>query len=683
MIRCEFRKLLQRASTRLVLLVLFAANAFLVWNQPLPGTSAYRRTDVTHILSLYTALPADGELALSALNRHREALFSETDVGTLLTGDTYTESSLFSYVAKRVEPVAAYDDMLLEIDENAQTLLLSGLYEPDSFGYRNILKSQEVYRQLWDIQPQMFYSGAVELLPGGRITDFVLVLLCLLTALELVCTERTGATLALIKPTYKGALPLICAKILAGLLVAVLGTGLLYGANLLMGLVRCGGFPMDAPIQSIFGFERSPWKITVGSYIAGFIAMKCLWAAAVTAMMYAACCIGGSVLECCGVFLLFAAPSLVFPGAVVSLISAGNTAELFAGYRNLNVLGFPVSTFAVSVSVLILVSASGFGGAVGLHLRTSPIISPRRSKKTKVRCRISTNLFLHEGRKLLLTGGGIWVLVGLMAVQTVTYANFRAYLSPMERLYIHYSETLSGAANPEKDDFIAQEEARFAGLYDQLEQASLAHSKGDLGQQAYDILRSEIIRQLDDEEVFIQARDQYATMKSLGCDYVCLTGYERLLGLQGQRDAVVLSIKLTIALILGLSSIHAVESETNMILLLHSVPRHRHSSRRKRIIASSYAAAAALITFVPHVAAIAAEYGLPGLLAHSNSVPLLKTGTRTVLAGLGVYAAVILCIAVLTAHVIIFISQKSKRTAATILFSSLLLLPAVCLLILS
>jgi hypothetical protein len=91
---------------------------------------------------------------------------------------------------ERVEPIACYDAILNEIDENAETLLLTGRYEPDTFGHRNILKSREQYRGLSDVQPEVLYSGAVELLPGGRITDLILLLFCLLVGLEILVGEH-------------------------------------------------------------------------------------------------------------------------------------------------------------------------------------------------------------------------------------------------------------------------------------------------------------------------------------------------------------------------------------------------------------------------------------------------------------------------------------------------------------
>lgn len=678
MIRSEIRKLLQRLSTRVILLVLFVSNAFLVWNQQLPGTERYYSIDTGHILSLYAALPEDPGQAVKALEQRNDSLLEsiirETDAGALLTPDIYTERKLFSNVIERVEPIAHYEATLKEIDENAETLLLTGRYEPNTFGYRNILKSQAQYRELSNVQPEILYSGAIELLPDGRITDFILVLLCLLVGLELICAERISGTMALVKPTVRGGGSLITAKILAGLFLALIGTLMLYGTNLGIGLIRCGMIPRNAPIQSVFGLLRSPWEISIAMYVLGFFCMKFLWASSVTAIVYLACSIGNRVQESCGIFLLTCAPSLVMQKSVLSFLSTGDTVGLFSEYRNLNLFGWPVSSFSVSILVMILVSAVCFGFAAVIHIQSAPIVSDRKRKHIRKTRRISVNLLLLEARKLFLLNGAIWVLIVLMAVQLVAYLNFDAHISPQERLYMQYSEKLSGPADQEKDAFIAEEAARFAELYAQMDAYSQAFSSGQMKQEAYEALCSGIMRQLESEEVFLRAKDQYDRMKMLGYDYVCQTGYERLLGSEGQRDAVVLMIQLMLALILGLASIHSIETESSMAFLLNSVPGKQGSLSAKAILATVYAIAAAVITFVPHLLTISHAYGLPGLSSNSNSVPLLRMGTRTVFGGLCIYAAAIIGLAILIAHVVSLISKKSGSIASTIIMSSALLL---------
>ena len=247
-----------------------------------------------------------------------------------------------------------------------------------------------------------------------------------------------------------------------------------------------------------------------------------------------------------------------------------------------------------------------------------------------------------------------------------------------------YSEKLEGKASPEKDAFLEEEAARFVDLHAQMEEYTDALSNGQMQQETFEALTSRINRQLESEEVFLRAKNQYDRMKAQGYDYVCQTGYERLLGSEGQKDALILLIQMMIALILGLASIHAGETETNMIFLLNSVPGKEESRKVKGMLATVYAVTAAVITFAPHITAIVKNYGLPGLFACGYSVPLLRMGTQTVLAGLCIYAAIAISLAILTAHLVSWISEKSGSIVSTVVMSStLLLIPAAVYLILS
>ena len=73
---------------------------------------------------------------------------------------------------------------------------------------------------------------------------------------------------------------------------------------------------------------------------------------------------------------------------------------------------------------MLTVSAVGFLLTAVIHKNTSPIIADRWSRNTGSLRRVSVHLISYEARKLFLMNGAAWVLVGLMAVQTVAYLNF-------------------------------------------------------------------------------------------------------------------------------------------------------------------------------------------------------------------------------------------------------------------
>ncbi len=679
MIRYEVKKLLRQRVTVILLLLLFLINGVVVWRMAVPGIQPYSQTNVTHILSLYRALPEDRALALSALEEKREeltqAIWDGSDPGGYLTEDIYTERQLFQALIDRIEPVVNYSSILQEIDFNAETLLLSGRYEENTFAYRNVIASQRIYRELWNVKPEILYTGSVELLPGEGITEIMAVLMGLVIALELVYSEREKGTMALCKATYKGGFYLAFSKILSGLLIGALGTGLLYGSNLLIGFIRCGFVNLSAPIQSIFGMIRSSWKVTIGEYICLFFGYKILWMGAVMAVAYVASYVGRRLWQCCGLFLLIGGLCFLRPESVLNPYTMGSTDELFGNYWNLNILGYPLSNLTSSVIALSGILVCGFCLSILLHIKQAPFIREKNSSSKERNLRISSGLIGYEGRKLLLMNGGSYILIVLIVIQLFVYAEFPNRISPQEQLYIHYSEILAGVAHEEKDAFIAQEEERFEELYHKLEEYDQALTTSAISRDSYISLTGEVYRQLESEATFYRARDQYFYMKENGLEYVCLTPYDRLLGREGIKELLRQTIFLILSLVAGLSGIFATEYETGMIMLLRTTERERRSYRKKGVLTLLFGLMGAMIVYFPQLLSVWRFYGLPGLGAPAGSVPILRLTLGRVWSTLGIYG---LSIGGLTAGVslgILCLSRLTRNTIHTCMYASAVLLP--------
>ena len=679
MIRYELTKLFRRKVTVGLLILLLVINGALVWNRAEPGVPAYSPMEVSHIRALYGALPSDGALALSALTEKEEelsqAVWEERDPGTCLTGDVYTEIQLFRLLLERTEPVVKYAEILQEIDQTAETLLLTGRYEENSFAYKNILRSREQYGSLSHVQPEILYSGAIELLPGMGMTEVTAVLMMLLLALELVFSEREQGTMALCKPTYRGYLQLIFGKLAAGLVLGALVVLLLYGSNLGIGLLRCGWVDLSAPVQSVYGMIRSPWNISIGEYIVLFFGVKVLWTASVLALAFLASSVGKKLWQCCGIFVLLGSGCFLPHDSLLNPFRAGKATELFGNYWNLNVLGLPISNLTASVLLSLIVLLGGFVVTILFHCKLSPIISEGHGSKKKQKPPEHRGLFCYEAGKLLFMNSGVYLLILLLLVQIFVYADFSNKISPQEQLYISYSRMLSGMANEKKDAYILQEEARFAELYSKLEEYGIAFAKGELREDSYTALSGSVQRQLTSEPVFHRARDQYFSMKEKGLEYVCLTPYNRLLGVEGKKELLRQSIFLVLTLGVGLSTVFATEFETGVAVLLCTVEREKESYRKKRGIAILYGLMGAGLVYAPQLIAVWLSYGLTGLTASAGSVPPLALNIGTVWSALGFYSLILCAISVVVSSVILLISQKTRNSVHTCLYTFALFVP--------
>ncbi|MBR6825097.1 MAG: ABC transporter permease subunit [Oscillospiraceae bacterium] len=686
MVSSELRKLFRNKLTLILMALLILSNCLVTWREQLPGTSSYTNVRSEHIRALYAALPEDGEQALTALEQREEilgqAVFAEafsqvpvTDPGPLLTGDLYSERSLFSALISRVEPVVRYSALLEEIRDNGDALLLTGRYAPGSFPYENVIRSRQVYDKLWETNPRLLYSGAVELLPGNGLTEIMVVLMALLIALELIYTERSQGTLALCKPACKGSLSLILSKLFAGLLWGTLGTILLYGSNLLIGLIRCGPVDFGAPIQSVFGMIRSPLRITIGEYILLFLGVKLLWMGAVVSLACVASYVGRKLWQCMGIFLFLGIACFLRPGSMLNPFARGSSVELFGTYWNLNVLGKPVSNLAVVVGILLLICLVAYGAALILHIKQAPMISERTRKRGRRPPALFFSLFLHEAWKLLIMNGALWILLALIPVQFFIYSDFPTYIAPMERLYIQYSQILSGNPNADKEAFLTQEENRFADLYEQRDHYGSSLARGEITEEAYRALTAGIGRQLESEPIFHRARDQYRTVEAENLDYVCLSPYERLFGRLGQKNLLRQTLILILVLTMGLSGIHASERETGMYHLIHTAEREESSRRRKLLLAIIYGIVAAIFVYTPQIIVIANLYGLPGLTAPAKSVPVFSVHFGTVWTTLAVYAVISVSISAAISLLILHLSRMTKHTTYACLLALALLLP--------
>lgn len=684
----EIRKLFQKRLTIVVILLLFLGNGYFAIRREAPGTDyGY---DAAALQRAYASLPEDRDFVLPALDaqleRLTEGIWEENYVGPLLTEEAFADRLLFGEVKKRAELVLRYDEYLDSVGQNALVLLHSGLFEDtDSFGYRNIQKSRQVYDNLRGVVPEILYSGSIETLSNGKVTDAALLIVCLLLALEMIYAERKRGTMFLVKPTAKGRNPLLLAKMLSSAALLLTAMLFLYGSNLVIGFIRYGAVSLDAPIQSVYGFEGSGMRITIGTYLLLFLGMKYLWLLGICYLLFFFCLMGRSWPQILLFLCISLCPSLVtFQRtdflAYFNLVGAGNTEELFRIYRNLNLFGFPASTMTVSILFLCLLLLFAVFGSFIAHRYCTPMLSPGRTKGERKKLRISLSIFGHESYKFWISGGALFVLSLLACLQVSQAIAFDERLSAADKIYTNYCTILQGEPNSEKDAYLASEEERFLQLYRKLENYGEMAAAGEIDQNAYQILCNGVSRELETEHIFLRVVDQYNQAKQKGCHLVCTLAYDRLSGTKGRGELLFRSVLLMIALILGISGMEATERETQMDLLIHTTTGEQKSGHRKGMILSVYTLLCTFFTYLPYLIALNKVYGFSGLWSPSESVAVLKIGFGSVASSLMIYGMITVFLSLAAANWIRFLSRKSGNTITAMLISSAtLLLPAVAL----
>ncbi|MBQ6430529.1 MAG: hypothetical protein IJJ99_01440 [Oscillospiraceae bacterium] len=602
------------------------------------------------------------------------ALWSNDYDGQLITGDLYADRALVGAVAERVRETAGYSAYLENVLATQAHLLTLLVYQAEGFDRQNLIVSGAIYSDLQDVRPLLCYTGMAETLPGGRITDVILLLTVLLVALTLFSEERNHRTLLL--PLKRGRGPLYLSKLAAGGIMLALGVVLLYGSNLLIGLLRCGMTPLSAPIQSIYGFQQSPWHITVGTYYLLFLLAKLIAAWCVFGVLTLACNTMRTPVGAAGMAALLllcdARPEAAERPiqTACSALRLWDSERLFQTYYNLNLFGKPVPDGLFALVFWTCVCAFCIVCALLLWRFRSPITTERKLRFFLRRKKKPGTLFSYEARKLLVMERAGLVLLALLILQIWTYHSFSERLSPEAYLYLDYVSRLEGPPNEEKNALLAQRQANYDEVYSKLAELVEAMSSGRITPESYQIQAGFLQQEFYGEDLFRKVQAQYEEAKQKGGDFVSLLGWERLFGRRGAREWLELGAKLGLCLSLGLAACNAVESETSMEQLLAVSARKRHAQRYKRILAALYAAASCAICVIPHVLAVRSVYGLDGLTSPAASVSLLGIRFGTVRFALAIYFCAALAAAILAAGLILLISKKLKRTTPSIIASA-------------
>lgn len=684
----EIRKLFQKRLTVLIFLLLFLGNGFFAYNRETPGGDY--GFGAAEIRSVYAALPQDRSMILPTLDaqleRLDEAAWEDSYDGQTLTKDFYTDRILLRRVRERCEIVLNYDSYLDSVEQNARVLQHSGIYEDKtSFGYRNIQKSAETYASLRGTVPQIFYSAAIETLSNGRLSDIALVMIALLLALELIYSERKQDTLSLIKPTAKGRATLICSKLLCASLILFLCLLIIYGSNYAIGTFRYGTVPLSAPLQSVYGFEGSALKISVGGYLLRFLAMKYLWLmgnCVIMMLVFVAC---RNLMRMISVLCIYLIPSLLCLQtngllAFFNPIGAGDTEAFFRTYRNLNIFGFPVSTLTVSLFYVVVSLVLGVLFIFILHCRCVPMLSYRGTQSRNRKPRIPVSVFRHESHKFWISRGAFMLLILLLALQVIQAVRFDERLAPYDLIYLNYCKAVEGEPNAQKDAYLKAEQARFDDRRVQLDEFGMMLQEGSLDEEGYQMLSFSIQKQLTTEEVFLRVVNQYEQAKLRNSHLVCHLSYDRLTGRKGRGELLLRGLTLMIVLILGLSGIEASEQESNMNQLINTTTGRKKSQNSKSILLLIYAILSAVIAFLPYLMSVHHIYGFSGFSSPANAVPQLLIPVGTVVLVLAIYAFSIVCISLISALWIRFLSRKTGRTVtAAMLSAATLLLPLAAL----
>ena len=533
------------------------------------------------------------------------------------------------------QKVAGYGEYLCSIQENKD--LLSGIsifggQDQNSYSARNLQKSAEDYEKLSDENIRFIPSKGLVSAMENIWTDLLLVLGMMLFVGSMITEEKNKKLFFITRSTKHGVLHCIAAKITALFIHCILLTALFYTVSLVFFGLSTGWFVPGAGLQSIAAYTESSLSVSILGYVLISVLTKALILFGIGTVL-TVFCIGAGVaalpfLAGTGIigvsallYYLIPAGSVFSVFKYLSLVGLMKTENIYGGYMNFNLFGYPVSRLSLSLWLILLICMVGVVGGLLVFCRMQSFEVRKMRFPFSVPFHPHTNILRHESYKLLITNGALLILL-LFAVLSAYQSLSRSYIpSVSEQYYQSIMTELEGELTDEKESLVLSEKARYEEALQKIGQIDEMVSTGELSADAADTLKSQANMTLTFYPAFQRVEAQYDHIKTDGGSFVYDTGYLYLFGVLEESFSLDFLI-LSIGVILAVSGAAAMEYQNGSLFLIGATKAGKRKIMLRKVLICS--AAAAVLAFVPilcRIYCISTIYPMHSFYAAVQNIP--------------------------------------------------------------
>ena len=616
----------------------------------------------------------------------------------------YWGQQLYSQLLYQLDNISNYDDFLSEIDNRAEKILSISIFgKRDSFVYRSILKTPPAYEHLKGKQLKFSNSQAVLFATSREFTDIFALVLIFLVATTLILSEKEHGYFFFTRPTKKGRIPLLIAKLSAIFTFSIFTFIILYAGNFLSAYILYGGVDCSNWIQSIEGFLGTVLDVTIGGYFVIYAITKILAYILIASFFSFICIIArtglfvyviASLSSIASVLLytLIPANSHMALLKYFNTVSILNANKIYENYFNINIGGYPVNVLCLSAFMVffstflfIIIGILVFGKQKNIIFHDSRPLQWIADRLFKRR-RVSSCLLSYEGYKIFIVNKPLIILIIVMIIGWYEDRTFHRVYIQNDSIYKYYITQVEGEIGEETYQILDKEQSYYAELRMDMDVIRKEFQSGNMDIIVYNSLLGSIQNKLKREVGLSMVLDKvkeiepYYTQKGDVKPWLLYdTGYKQLLGVSDNINIKVSDLVFLMGLIACIAPIYARENTLRARWVLMSTKKGRQHSLFARI---GIGIIVTLILFVaahiPSLLNILNSYGTNGIEApiqsitkyHDFPVSLSIAGFICFLYGVKMIFALIMML------LLICISYYSKNVTTAISISAgLFLIP--------
>ena len=588
--------------------------------------------------------------------------------------------SMMNEEIEQLKAVGTYHQYLQSIDDTAATMTAVSIFaDPNSFAYRNIVKTPSAYDTVRSVQPVFAPSDGVLLAVENTASDILLLFIIFAAVTAIFYKDRECGIVGLVKPLRYGRARLALAKTAAVFTVCLVCGGVFFLLNLWIGSVRFGLGDLSRPVQSLKGFLGCNLRISVAQLLALVFAYKtvAMFVCALIAQSlfirlknttaYFILLLAGSVET--ALYLIISETSVLSPFKQINLAAFVNSAHLFKTYANINLFGYPINLLVTTTATVVILIAALIFLTVRLYENIS-ISEIKKTRRRRIKIKPPKRLFAYSVHKLFILHKGLPILLAVLAFSVYSEYNYVRPYSSTDSYYSAYS-----AEAYEKTDSAAVY-AYMKSTADALTKEYNDAASGSFSDNEYWSKRQGFMKLVSQ----FNAAVEVSGGKQLSEFMYYTTGWEELFGVNGFKTDYKLGLVAMLGICLAISPLIAYDNRARIGFLLYTTKAGKRTYfGHNALIAAIFTLLVCLAVYVPHYVEMILTYGSQGLFDPVSAITgYAKFGGLPVLGYLILLTVFRIISLTVFAELVLFISHKSKSpTTATIITLAAFALPIV------
>jgi len=440
----------------------------------------------------------------------------------IYTTNLESKVSFLEGIYEEFEILHSYPRYLQNIQDKAKTISHISIFQSeDESNEKNIQKTAQDYQDLMNTKIVYEIQKGIKDAISFPLTMFLIIIGLFVLTSSMILEDKELHFLSIIKLTKRGQFQTMIAQGIVMMIMVGFLLILMLASQLLYMEMTIGLGDLWRSVQSLASYYQCPFSLTVGEFILWNLIIKWIVLSIIGSFMMLVMIIAKNritammtivsviVVEYI-LYLLISPLSPFYLFKYINMMTLMQSEILFQIYRNVDIMGTPVSIFWIISFVIIVLMICLWIGCLVVYYRkkevqTTVFVLPYQLKRRH----LSLSLLGQEVYKCLWGHKVMMLMLLCIAILGYQYSQLSIYQEADVLVYKEYMKKLAGPLTSKKEMWIEKEQARYEDIHQKLADIQAQRDRGEITELQKINLSSLLEQQVYYEKVFDKVLQQY------------------------------------------------------------------------------------------------------------------------------------------------------------------------------